>query len=200
MGSHTLIPQNSNLKGEWPVRKLFVCVACLALSLSAAWSQDCKKTDYGPDQQKSMDAAVQKFASCQLPLDDSCRAALGEALQLVYAVKDFGATPKYQTPAEIGKKVAGDPNWTHLGSASDQNALKNAQDSANCGKAVVAVLASDSGGHVAIILPGKLAHSGAWKLDVPNSASFFTHNPSKSYAGKPLSYAFPVAQNIEIYA
>ena len=182
------------------MKKLFVCAACLALALGTAWSQDCKKTDYGPDQQKSMEAAVQKFAACQLPLDDSCRAALAEALQLVYGVKDFGAAPKYQAPAEIGKKVAGDPNWTHVGSASDQNALKSAQDSANCGKAVVAVWASDTGGHVAVILPGKLAHSGAWKLDVPNSASFFTHNPSKSFAGKSLAFSFPKAEGIELYA
>ena len=182
------------------MKKLFVCVACLALSLSTAWSQDCKKTDYGPDQQKSMDAAVQKFSACQLPLDDSCRAALAEALQLVYNVNDFGAAPKYQTPSEIGKKVAGDSNWTHLGSASDQNALKSAQESANCGKAVVAVFASDTGGHVAIILPGKLGHSGAWKLDVPNSASFFTHNPGKSFTGKSLAYSFPKAEGIELYA
>jgi hypothetical protein len=182
------------------VKKLFVCAVCLALGLGTALSQDCKKAEYGPDQQKSMDAAVQKFASCQLPLDDSCRAALAEALGLVYGVKDFGAAAKYQAPAEIGKKVSGDPNWTHIGSASDQNALKTAQDSANCGKAVIAVLASDTGGHVAMILPGKLAHSGGWKLDVPNSASFFTHNPGKSFTGKSLAYSFPKAEGIELYA
>lgn len=182
------------------MKRLFVCAACLALWLGTAQSQDCKKTDYGPDQQKYLDAAVQKFAACQLPLDESCRGALAEALEHVYSVKDFGAAPKYQTPAAIGKKVAGDPNWTHVGSASDQSALKSAQDSANCGKAVVAVLASDTGGHVAIILPGKLAHSGTLKLDVPNSASFFTHNPGKSFVGKSLAYSFPKAEGVEIYA
>jgi len=104
------------------------------------------------------------------------------------------------TPAEITKKVGSDPNWAHVGSAADQNALRSAQDSANCGKAVVAVLASSTGGHVAMILPGTLVHSYGWKLDVPNAASFFTHNPSKSFAGKPLSYAFPKAEGIELYA
>jgi hypothetical protein len=182
------------------VRKLFFCAACLALSLGTALSQDCKKADYSADQQKYMDAALQKFAACPLPLDASCRAALAEAMEHVYGVKDFGAESKYMTPPEIGKRVAADSNWEHVGSASDQNALKSAQSSANCGKAVLAVLASDTGGHVAMILPGPLAHSGVWKLDVPNSASFFTHNPSKSFAGKPLSYSFPNPQNIEIYA
>lgn len=182
------------------MRKLFFCAACLMLSLSTALPQDCKKADYSADQQKYMDTALQKFAACQLPLDDSCRAALAQALEHIYGVKDFDNQSKYLTAVEITKKVAGDSNWEHVGSASDQNALKSAQSSANCGKAVVAVLASDTGGHVAIILPGPLAHSGGWKLDVPNSASFFTHNPSKSFAGKPLSYSFPNPQNIEIYA
>ncbi len=182
------------------MKKLFFCVACLGLCLTTARSQDCKKTEYSAEQQKYMDSALQKFAACSLPLDASCRGALAQALEHVYGVKDFGTESKYLTPAEIGKKVASDPNWEHVGSASDQNALKSAQSGANCGKTVVAVLASDTGGHVAMILPGSLAHSGGWKLDVPNSASFFTHNPGKSFAGKALSYSFPNPQNIEIYA
>jgi hypothetical protein len=180
--------------------KLWLCVGCLMLVLGTALSQDCKKTEYGADQQKYLNDALQKFSACPLPVDASCRAALAQALEHVYGVKDFGSEAKYLTPAEISNKVAGDPNWTHVGSASDQSALKSAQDGANCGKAVIAVLASDTGGHVAMILPGTLVRSNGWKLDVPNSASFFTHNPSKSFAGKPLSYSFPKAEGIEIYA
>lgn len=182
------------------MRRGFAFTACLTLCVGIAFGQDCKKTEYGSNQQKYMEAAVQKFASCQLPLDDSCRAALAQALEFVYAAKDFGSSPKYMTPADIAKKVANDSGWQHLGSASDQNALKSAQSNAGCGKAVVAVLAADNGGHVAMILPGSLSHSGTWKLDVPNSASFFTHNPGKSFSGKPLSYSFPSAQSIELYA
>jgi hypothetical protein len=181
------------------MRKLFLCAACLMVSLGVL-SQDCKKTDYSADQQKYMEESLQKFTACQLPLDASCRAALAQALEHLYGVKDFGSESKYMTPSEITKKVAGDSNWEHLGNAADQSALKNAQARANCGKAVIAVLASETGGHVAVILPGSLAHSGTWKLDVPNSASFFTHNPGKSFAGKSLAYSFPSAQNVEIYA
>jgi hypothetical protein len=182
------------------MKKLFLVGACLVLGLSPVLSQDCKKTEFNAEQQKYMDAAVQKFASCGLPLDDGCRATLAQALQEIYGVKDFGSGSKYMTPAEIGKKVAGDSSWEHIGSGSDQNALNTAQSSANCGKAVIAILSSDTGGHVALILPGPISPSGSWKLDVPNSASFFTHNPRKSFSGKPLSYSFPSAQNVEIYA
>lgn len=183
------------------MKKAVFCVVCLMLSLSmVAAPQECKKTDYSADQQKYMETALQKFSACPLPLDNACRAALAQALEHIYGVKDFGADPKYMTPAEIGTKVADDANWEHVGSATDQNALKTAQESANCGRAVVAVLSSQTGGHVAIILPGKLSHSGSWKLDVPNAASFFTYKPQKSFAGKALSYSFPNAQGIEIYA
>ena len=181
------------------MRRLWWLAASL-LVLATAVSQDCKKTEYGMEQQKYLNDALQKFYACPLPLDATCRAALAQALEHIYGVKDFGSESGYMTPAEITKKVGSDPNWTHVGSASDQNALKSAQDSANCGKAVIAVLASDAGGHVAIILPGALVRSNGWKLDVPNSASFFTHNPSKSFAGKPLSYSFPNVVGIELYA
>ena len=182
------------------MKKLFFVTVGMMFVLGAAQSQECKKTDYSADQQKYLNEALTKFAACPLPLEASCRAMLAQALEQIYGVKDFGSESKYMTPAEISKKVAGDANWSHLGSASDQNALKSAQDSANCGKAVVAVLASESGGHVAMVLPGSLSHSSVWKLDVPNSASFFTHNPGKSFAGKPLSYSFPKSDGIELYA
>jgi hypothetical protein len=182
------------------VKKLFFVTVGMMFVLGAAQSQECKKTDYSADQQKYLNDALTKFAACPLPLEASCRATLAQALEHIYSLNDFGSEPKFMTPAEISKKVAGDANWSHLGSASDQNALKSAQDNANCGKAVVAVLASESGGHVAIVLPGSLSHSGGWKLDVPNSASFFTHNPSKSFAGKPLSFSFPKSEGIELYA
>ncbi len=182
------------------MKRLLLCTACTLLWLGTAAPQDCKKTDYSADQQKYMETAVQQFTACQLPLDNACRAHLAQALEHLYGVKDFGSESSHMNATEIGKKVAGDANWEHLGSATDQDALKKAQSSANCGKAVVAVLSSDTGGHVAIILPGPLTASYGWKVSVPNSASFFTHNPSKSFAGKPLSYAFPGAQGIEIYA
>jgi hypothetical protein len=183
------------------MKKPVFCVACLAMFVGLSMvAQECKKTEYTADQQKYMEAALQKFSACTLPMDNACRTAVAEALEHIYGVRDFGAAPNYMTPAEIGRKVAGDSNWEHLGSASDQNALKTAQEDANCGRAVVAVLSTDTGGHVAIILPGKLAPSGAWKLDVPAAASFFTHNPQKSFAGKKLSYSFPSQQGVEIYA
>ena len=119
--------------------RLFFCLAFGLFLLSAASSQDCKKTGYSTDEQGYLNVALTKFAACPLPLDSQCRATLAQALEHVYGLKDFGGESKYMTPAEISKKVASDSNWAHVGSASDQNALKSAQDSANCGKQVIAV-------------------------------------------------------------
>jgi|SRR5689334_5951987 len=182
------------------MKRLLLCTASTLLWIGTATSQDCKKTDYNADQQKYMETALQQFTACQLPLDNACRAHLAQALEHLYGVKDFGSDSRYMNATEIGKKVASDTGWEHLGSATDQDALKKAQSSANCGRAVVAVLSSETGGHVAIILPGPLTASYGWKVSVPNSVSFFTYNPGKSFAGKPLSYSFPGAQGVEIYA
>jgi hypothetical protein len=180
------------------MKKVIYCAVCLVVLASVATPQDCKKAEYGADQQKYMETALQKFTGCQLPLDGGCRGALAQALDQIYSVKDFNADSKSATPAEIGRKAAAE--WEHLGAASDQEALKKAQAAANCGRATVAVMSSETGGHVAIILPGPLTTSNGWKLQVPNSASFFTHNPSKSFSGKPLSYSFPKADGVELYA
>jgi len=182
------------------MRRLCLGMTCLLLCLGLVSAQECKKMDYNSDLQQYMEKAVQDFSACQPKTEASCRSFLAKALEHVYGVKDFGGGDKYSTAREIADKVKDDPGWEHVGSASDQDALKKAASGAGCGRAAIAVLPSDSGqGHVAIVLPGALSHSGKWKLDVPGSASFFMHKPSNSYSGKPLSYAFPDNQGIEIY-
>ena len=182
------------------MRRFCLCSLCLVLWLAAALAQDCKKTEYNADHQKYMETALQQFSSCQPMTDATCRAALAQAVDHVYGVKDFGGSPRYLTPAEIAKKVKDDAGWEHLGSASDQEALKKAASGAACGQAVLAVMASDTGGHVSMILPGALTHSNGWNLEVPSSASFFVNKPGKSFAGKPLSYSFTSPQGVELYA
>ena len=167
------------------------------LGMGAALAQDCKKMEYSSEQQKYMEATVQQQSLCQSKSDVSCRSPLAQSVEHIYGIKDFGSDA---TANEIGKRVSTDATWEHLGSASDPEVLKKAVSSANCGQAVLAVMTADSGGHVAMILPGAMSPSGGWKMEVPNSASFFMNNPAKSYTGRPLSYAFATPTGIEIYA
>lgn len=172
---------------------------CLAICLGNAFAQDCKKTEYSGETKTYLENAVQQFVACHAKNEGfgSCRSSAAQALEHIYGVKDLGSGDKYLDPTAIAKKVKAD--WEHLGPVSDQEALKKAQAAAGCGRAVVAVLSAENGGHVAIILPGPLSHSAGWKLDTPNSASFFMHNPGKSFAGKPLAYSFGSPNGVEIY-
>jgi len=181
------------------MNRSFLCVTGLMLGMGAALAQDCKKMDYSSEQQQYMEAAVQQYSLCQSKTEASCRSFLAQSVEHIYSIKDFGSDASFASANEIGKRVTTDATWEHLGSASDPDVLKKALSSANCGQAVLAVMTSDSGGHVAMILPGTMSPSGGWKMEVPNSASFFMNNPAKSYTGKPLSYAFATPNGIEIY-
>lgn len=177
-----------------------LCVTGLMLGMGAALAQECKKTEYSSEQQQYMDAAVKQQSLCQSKTDASCRSFLAQSVEHIYGIKDFGSDANFASAPEIGKRVSTDATWEHIGSASDPEVLKKAVSSANCGQAVLAVMTSDAGGHIAMILPGAMSPSGGWKMDVPNSASFFMNNPAKSYTGKPLSFAFASPNGIEIYA
>src|SRR5262250_2003845 len=172
------------------MKRSFLCVTGLMLGMGAALAQDCKKMEYSSEQQQYMEAAVKQQSLCESKSDASCRSSLAQSIEHIYGIKDFGSDKSFASASEIGKRVSTDAAWEHLGSASDPEVLKKAVSSANCGQAVLAVMTSDAGGHVAMILPGAMSPSGGWKMEVPNSASFFMSNPAKSYTGKPLSYAF----------
>ena len=153
-----------------------------AQSLNENWEEEVTNSLY-------------EFMACDDPLDDisPCNKFVGEALKMVYGIHDFYDEEKerYLLANEIADFLAKEDKWTLLGKGSEQSALNEAQGYANLGKAVVAVLKSNSGhGHVAIILPGESGPSSAWGLNVPNSASFFIYKPESSYIGKKLSYAF----------
>lgn len=182
------------------MNRSLVCVTGLMLGMGAALAQECKKTDYSSEQQQYMDAAVKQQSLCQSKTDASCRSFLAQSVEHMYGIKDFGSDATFASASEIGKRVSTDATWEHIGSASDPEVLKKAVSSADCGQAVLAVMTSDSGSHVAMILPGAMSPSGNWKMEVPNSASFFMNNPAKSYTGKPLSHAFATPNGIEIYA
>ena len=182
------------------MNRSLLCVTGLLLGMGAALAQECKKTEYSSEQQQYMETAVKQQSLCQSKTDASCRSFLAQSVEHIYGIKDFGSDANFASAPEVGKRVSTDATWEHIGSASDPEVLKKAVSSANCGQAVLAVMTSDGGGHVAMILPGAMSPSGGWKMEVPNSASFFMHNPAKSYTGKPLSFAFATPDGIEIYA
>jgi hypothetical protein len=129
----------------------------------------------------------------------ACQAYLGNLLHTVYGLDDFKHEQPL-SPATIAAQIDASSNWTRLGVATDQTVLTTGQQAANQGQAVLAVLAFNPTGHVAIILPGQLQRSNQWKLDTPNSASLFRNKPQLSYINKKLSYAFAKPDSVLLYA
>ena|ERR1700687_2030263 len=89
-----------------------------------------------------------------------------------------------------------------LGNATSTEANASAQQRANGGKLVVAVLdASPNQGHIALVIPGQQSDSASWApLRPPMSASWFINRPENAYVGCPLSSAFAKPDAVRLYA
>ncbi len=171
------------------------CTAILAFATTQLVAQcDKPQTKLDEKAQSELTELVSQAAACS---GADCGAYLGKAVKTVYGVDDFSG----KAARDIVKGIKSASGWHDLGAASDQSALDKGQQSANCNKAVLAVFTGADGiGHAALVLPGSQTASSSWKLKVPNAASFFVNNPKKSFAGKPLAYAFAGASNVELYA
>lgn len=167
----------------------FLVIVCLAFTSTAISREEAEKK-------------LNELLSCSGPMDQysPCNMFVGRALERLYGVKDFKTgSDKFLLANEIAAHVATSSDWVYLGEATDQNALTQAQGYANQGRAIIAVRAGDTNGHVAVVLPGTTTQSGKWNLKAPNSASFLLNEPKLSYVGKPLSHAFGSPAGVKLY-
>lgn len=152
--------------------------------------------------QGDLEKSLQAFKACEgNSSTKECTKYIGENVKTVYNVNDFYSQKlgRYMVVSEIAEYLENNKGWKLLGKGYEQAALKIAQEHANTNKAVVAIYLNNKGvGNLALILPGELQPSGSWSLQVPNAASFFTSDPSKSFVGKGLSYAFPRSTVMEV--
>ena len=146
--------------------------------------------------------AQSQLAACRAsdPTNDQspCHEFLGRTLENVYSLTDFKAGGRYLRPILLAGYISTHADqWLAIGRADDQTALESAQSRANAGFPVIAV----GPFHAALILPGRLAPSSSWQLNVPNSASFFPRSPSASYVGERLSQAWRKGDtlNVQLY-
>lgn len=175
------------------IKRLFIALAALAFLSSSITSpaQGIHAT-----WQKDLTALMDQFLSCTSSSTDTypCSAYITESVAKVYKLNGALYSEKskrYLHLKEVSKQLLETNQWTLIGHAYDQKTLTEAQELANAKKAVIAVYTTPEGvSHVAVILPGELQFSGTWGFQVPNSASFVLSDPSKSYVGKGLSYAF----------
>jgi hypothetical protein len=167
---------------------------CPAQQLNAGW-------------EKQLSQMLEEFKACAPDAENGqnrCQQFTAQCFSTVYNVKDFyaSADKRYMNLPEMVAYLQQSGKWTALGAGYDPKVLANAQTYANEGKAVVAVYMSEEQlGHASIILPGELKLSGTWGVKVPNSASFFTYNPTNSYLHKSLAYAYERANlgKVQLY-
>ncbi len=176
-------------------RKAF-CFVALAGLLFAVNTANAQWED-------ALNSLLSEIKGCSAPVigDNPCNTVTARAVMAVYGIDDFADG----TGGALGVKqliatVKNSDSWTELGAADSQDALDAAQEAANAGRAVVAVLEEEPTGHVALILPGELGPSGKWAAQVPNSASFFLNTPGRSFVGKTLAYAFKEKTMVRLFA
>ncbi|MEM6362391.1 MAG: hypothetical protein AAFX57_15265 [Bacteroidota bacterium] len=164
-------------------------------------------TAQSSDWKQLLQQELEEFKACMKQSDNiKCRSAIGETIKAVYNIDDFylSATGTNSTALEIANSIESKSAWKKLGQAYIQEVLTEAQELANRKKPVLAIYKGEDGlsAHVVLVLPGGLKPSGSWGLNVPMVASFFTHDPEKSFIDKSLAYAFSknMLLRIELYA
>lgn len=154
------------------------------------------------DKEQFLSTTIAYFKNCKENSTNrnDCRNSITKMISEFYKIDDFkNVNGDYVIYDSIQPIVMKGSTWVKLGKASKQEALNKAQEAANDGNATIAIDVSESYGQVAMIIPGKLTHSGSWKLKVPNTAALVNYDASKSFAGKSLSYAFKSTENIVLY-
>jgi hypothetical protein len=132
----------------------------------------------------------------------ACNYFVAKALDVLYRVKDFtpSSAGHWLTADEIVNYVRSRPDqWSKLGMANDEQVLSDAASGAANGQPVIAAIAGNPHGHVALILGGDLKPSANWKLNVPNSAAFKLADVDKAYVYCRLSFAFQNPDEVEVY-
>jgi hypothetical protein len=123
----------------------------------------------------------------------ACNWFVGKSLETAWSFSDFKNGDGYFTANELADRLAGGQfsHWTALGTGNTQEANDNAASRAKNGNPVIAAWRSAGAiGHVALIIPGNLAYSSSWGLNVPRSASISLNDVNSSYIGCRLSNAF----------
>ncbi len=156
---------------------------------------------------QELENELTNFIGCMTDnADNACKSVAGKSVKIVYNSDDFlnNANGQYASAYVMASKIESDGKWEKLGYAYNQETLSKSQELANNNRPVVALYKNEAGqnAHAVLILPGELKSSGSWGMSVPNAASFFSHDPQKSFVDKSMAYAFTkkMLLRVELYA
>jgi hypothetical protein len=182
--------------GALLIKTILICL-CICLPSGKTLAQ-------GFNENWKEDLARERKEFMECGKDITCKSYVGKSFQTVYGIDDFYLEDeeRFMYFDEILSALETNALWELVGPAFEQINLDKAQVQANQQKATLATYISEDGlGHIALVLPGQLVPSGSWGMNVPNTASFFTASPDKSYVGKSMSYAFTTSmiKRVKLY-
>ncbi|OSI74429.1 hypothetical protein BSZ21_05840 [Bradyrhizobium canariense] len=131
----------------------------------------------------------------------ACNWFVGKSLETVWNFSDFKNGGGYFTANELADRLSQGvfSHWKAIGSGDQQEANDTAAMRAADGNPVVAAWQSNGPtGHVALIIPGGLAFSSSWGVNVPRSASISLNDIDAAYIGCRLSNAFGANKKSEV--
>jgi hypothetical protein len=123
----------------------------------------------------------------------ACNWFVGKGLQVGWGFSDFKNGNGYFSANDIADHLANGQfsHWTKIGAGDQQTSNDDAAKHTRDGNPVVAAWQHSGGnGHVALVIPGGLAYSSDWQLNVPRSASISLNDVKSAYIGCRLSNAF----------
>jgi len=141
-----------------------------------------------------------QVSTCRNGVIGVCQAFPGNALNLLFGIKDFCPAEKCLSAKDIAVAITKDPKWRSLGKADNQAELTRAQQMAQGGIPVVAVMASEQNGIIAILMPGKPQKSPKWNLTVPLSVSTRPDHPKLSVYANSINFVFADPAKVRLYS
>lgn len=140
-----------------------------------------------------------QVSTCRNGVIGVCQSFPGSALNLLFGISDYCPDDKCLPANEIAIAITKDPKWKFLGKADNQSALTRAQQMAQGGLPVVAVLTNENKGIIAILMPGKPQKSPKWDLVVPLSVSTRPDHPRLSVYANSINFVFADPAKVRLY-
>jgi hypothetical protein len=141
-----------------------------------------------------------QISTCRNGVIGVCQSFPGNALTLLFGINDFCPEEKCMQASEIAIAITKNPKWRPLGKANNQANLTRAQQMAQGGLPVVAVLTSGNSGIIAILMPGKPQKSPKWDLTVPLSVSTRPDRPQLSVYANSINFVFADPNKVKLYS
>jgi hypothetical protein len=128
-----------------------------------------------------------------------CQSFPGQALNLLFGISDYCKGEKCVPASNVAMAIPKDPKWKFLGKADSPAALTKAQQMAQGGLPVVAVMAGEYSGIIAILMPGRPQKSGKWKMDVPLGIATRPDRPKSSVIARGINFVFADPATVRLY-